>query len=210
MVRQAFQLPNGDDFFVSNSDTLFVLANVNADRARIYGFSLNMKLNFGNDWSFQSSLNFTEGRRSFQLKDEEGNMLLDTLVPQDHIPPLYGKTSLNYQRGKWQLRAVAHYQAAKPANEYAVSAIRLEDGKTILEREGSSDNIEQGVIDPLTARYRGTYAWTTFNLYSSYRIHKNLSLNFGVENILDIHYRTFSSGISAPGQNIIVGIKGHF
>ena len=34
-----------------------------------------------------------------------------------------------------------------------------------------------------------------------------LEFNFGIENILNKHYRTYSSGISAPGRNFIFGMR---
>ena len=58
--------------------------------------------------------------------------------------------------------------------------------------------------------YAGSLAWLTYNLYGDYQLNDKFSINFGVENILDLHYRTFSSGVSAPGRNIIIGIRGKF
>jgi hemoglobin/transferrin/lactoferrin receptor protein len=40
-----------------------------------------------------------------------------------------------------------------------------------------------------------------------YKFGDNFILTAGVENILDIRYRPYSSGIVAPGRNFIVGIK---
>ena len=50
----------------------------------------------------------------------------------------------------------------------------------------------------------GMPAWMTFNLRTSYKIHKLVTLNAGIENILDTQYRTFASGINAPGRNVFV------
>jgi len=46
-------------------------------------------------------------------------------------------------------------------------------------------------------------SWTIFNFKSSYILNKNLTLQAGVENITDIRYRPYSSGIVAPGRNFI-------
>ncbi|HQW22944.1 MAG TPA: TonB-dependent receptor [Bacteroidia bacterium] len=35
-------------------------------------------------------------------------------------------------------------------------------------------------------------------------MHKLVTLNAGIENILDTQYRTFASGINAPGRNVFV------
>jgi hemoglobin/transferrin/lactoferrin receptor protein len=62
------------------------------------------------------------------------------------------------------------------------------------------------------ANSNGLPAWYTLNgqmgcfVDSKKRIH----LNAGIENILDINYRTFSSGISAPGRNFKLGISVKF
>jgi hemoglobin/transferrin/lactoferrin receptor protein len=50
-------------------------------------------------------------------------------------------------------------------------------------------------------------AWMTINLKLGYRIHKNINLQAGVDNILDTQYRTFASGIHAPGRNIYVTLR---
>jgi hemoglobin/transferrin/lactoferrin receptor protein len=39
---------------------------------------------------------------------------------------------------------------------------------------------------------------------NSIEVYHNATLFVGVENILDTQYRTFSSGINAPGRNIYV------
>jgi hemoglobin/transferrin/lactoferrin receptor protein len=39
---------------------------------------------------------------------------------------------------------------------------------------------------------------------------KSTTIFAGVENILDIQYRTFSSGINAAGRNLYIGAKYNF
>ena len=46
----------------------------------------------------------------------------------------------------------------------------------------------------------GMPAWMTLNLRMSYKLHSLLSLETGIDNILDTQYRTFSSGINGPGR----------
>ena len=38
----------------------------------------------------------------------------------------------------------------------------------------------------------------------SYKFHKGLKVQIALENLMDQHYRTFASGLSAPGRNVIV------
>jgi hemoglobin/transferrin/lactoferrin receptor protein len=53
-------------------------------------------------------------------------------------------------------------------------------------------------------------SWWTFNFKASYEISETLSMSAGVENILDVRYRPYSSGIVAPGRNFIVALRAYF
>ena len=211
-------MPNGSPLFVSNGDTLFVQANVNADKATIYGLSANLDIRINDQWRLQSGISYTRGRRTFILKDNVGHVQLETLVPQDHIPPIYGQTQLSFQKGKFTLDGIVRYNGAKREDQYAVASVKLysgnECGNIIVDREGTADNIEQGVLNQnagsCESPYLGVYGWATVNFYTTYQATKNLTLNLAVENIADVHYRYFSSGLSAPGRNIILAFKGKF
>lgn len=215
IVRENFQLPDGASSFISQSDTFFVQTNINADQARIYGLSGNLQLSIGKNWRLLSGLNFTKGRRALQQSDIGGGMSIDTLVPMDHIPPMYGRTSLQYQFGDLRFEAALRYNSRKKASEYAISSYRYDANCGLrAEREGTADNIEQGVItnpaDPCDSPFLGVYGWTTLNFYVSYGLNSLFTLNLGMENITDIHYRSFASGLSAPGRNIILAFRGQF
>jgi len=56
----------------------------------------------------------------------------------------------------------------------------------------------------------GMPAWFTLNLRTNFNIHKNFMLQMSLENILDKNYRTFASGISAPGRNFSITIRNNF
>lgn len=56
----------------------------------------------------------------------------------------------------------------------------------------------------------GIPAWQTYNIKSSVSLFSGATLFAGLENILDLQYRTFSSGINAPGRNIYGGLKYDF
>jgi hemoglobin/transferrin/lactoferrin receptor protein len=53
----------------------------------------------------------------------------------------------------------------------------------------------------------GSLAWQTLNYSGSYHFSKFFTLTVGIENILNHHYRPYSSGISGPGRNYVVAIK---
>jgi len=53
-------------------------------------------------------------------------------------------------------------------------------------------------------------AWYTLNLKTAYQLNKHFNIQLAMENIFDVHYRTFASGISAPGRNFIIALRGNF
>ncbi len=106
------------------------------------------------------------------------------ISPLDHIPPLYGKAELKYSSAKTDQRLVVYYNGEKPIDQYG----------------GSADNPEYATTD-------GTPAWSTLNYYSSFRLNNGFQIQAAVENIFDIHYRPFASGVSAPGRNFILTLN---
>jgi len=68
---------------------------------------------------------------------------------------------------------------------------------------GTTDNLAE-------ATESGTPAWQTLNLRTSTRLSKTVILQVAVENITDRHFKTFASGLSAPGRNFIFSLKTFF
>ena len=56
----------------------------------------------------------------------------------------------------------------------------------------------------------GTPKWVTWNFAMTYNASSKWIFQLGVYNILDTQYRTFASGINAPGRNITASIKNSF
>ncbi len=108
--------------------------------------------------------------------------------PLDHIPPITGKTALNVSIQKFRGSFYMIYHGFKKIRDYNLVG---------------EDNIDN-------ATPFGTPDWMTLNISGNYTLHKNLSLQLAVENILDKHYRVFASGISAPGRNFIIALRGTF
>lgn len=108
--------------------------------------------------------------------------------PLAHIPPLYGNINLGYQLDRNDFLFSYRYNGWKRIEDYAL---------------GSSDNEDQATVD-------GTPSWYTLNFYYTRQIKEQTTLRFACENILDQHYRVFSSGISAPGRNFILSYSWAF
>jgi hemoglobin/transferrin/lactoferrin receptor protein len=118
-----------------------------------------------------------------------GRIVTDTTdYPLDHIPPVFGKTSFLFKVRKFKGEFFMLYNGWK----------RLKDYNLVGE-----DNI-------VYATSEGTSAWYTLNLRTTYHINKFLAVQFAVDNILDSYYRVFASGISAPGRNFSVTLRGSF
>jgi hemoglobin/transferrin/lactoferrin receptor protein len=108
--------------------------------------------------------------------------------PLDHIPPMYGKSELAWQGQRSILQLNVLYNSWKNIEDYSVNG---------------SDNLNEATED-------GNPAWWTLNLSFSHRLSDKVNAQINVENILDTHYKTYSSGISAPGRNIILSLKSAF
>ncbi|MEM9830093.1 MAG: TonB-dependent receptor [Bacteroidota bacterium] len=108
--------------------------------------------------------------------------------PLRHVTPWFGRTSLSYQQNKWRGEFFLRYNGAIAWEDLAPS----EQNKPHLYTEN------------------GSLAWYTLNVVGSYKILPEIDLQVGVENILDRHYRPYSSGISAPGINVFMALRGSF
>ena len=105
--------------------------------------------------------------------------------PLRHIAPLFGRAGVAYKTQKIKIEAYTEFNAQKDIDNFSPS----ERSKTHLYTD------------------EGSPAWATLNLKTSYQINEEVKLNAGIENILDKHYRPYSSGISAPGRNISLALR---
>ncbi|MFW0739973.1 TonB-dependent receptor plug domain-containing protein [Flavobacterium sp. T12S277] len=109
-------------------------------------------------------------------------------TPLDHIPPMYGKVGLKYENQLMLLDFYMLFNGKKDIRDYSMNG------------EDNEQYAPQG----------GMPSWQTINFKTSFTVDKNLSLYAGIENILDLQYRVFASGINASGRNISVAAKYHF
>ncbi|WPP49522.1 TonB-dependent receptor plug domain-containing protein [Catalinimonas niigatensis] len=105
-----------------------------------------------------------------------------------HAAPLFGSTRLSYREGKFRGEFSVRYNGAIAYEDLAPS----EQNKPYLYTED------------------GALAWYTLNLIGNYQFNEYLQFSGGMENILDRHYWPYSSGIAAPGRNLIVSLRAHF
>ena len=171
---------NGSPTIVYNGSTSNVVTIVNKKKGTIWGLSANMGADITQHFSFYSTLNYTYGR----INELPQN------YPMDHVPPVYGKTNLTGRFGKFTIEAIAMYNGKKRSADYN---LRGEDNQIY-----SADAVNGF-----------TPAWITANLRSSYKINKHATAQLAVENISDKFYRVFASGLSSPGRNIVITLRGN-
>jgi len=113
--------------------------------------------------------------------------------PVAHIPPNFGKIEVIKKINKLQARFLLLYSAGKRTEDFDTAGIdNLDETPFLGFSEVSGDEI-----------WAGLPSWYTLNFSIGYELSGSFGFNFGVENIMDAHYKTFSSGISAPGRNFI-------
>ncbi len=109
-------------------------------------------------------------------------------TPIDHIAPDHGRMGLRWSSKEWQWEAFMLFNGRKIKREYSPSG---------------EDNAQY-------APGGETPAWQTYNLRANWHVNKNLTASLAVENILDLNYRVFAGGISAPGRNLVATVRVSF
>ncbi len=109
-------------------------------------------------------------------------------MPLDHIPPSYGRLGIKHGTEKWNAEVFSVFNGWKRIADYNLNG---EDNEIYATKDGMP-------------------SWTTINFASYYTPTKKLSLGFQIENITDLNYRYFASGISAVGRNYILSCRVSF
>ncbi len=170
---------NGQDSVVYDGSMRKTIAVTNKNYAQIYGMQAVLDWRFYTNFYLKSSLNYSKGY------DSEGYGVR-------HVPPLFGGAHLIYNNTKWIADVNVKYNGK----------IRYKD---LALKETSKKHMYE--LDDEGNPY--SPAWYTLNFNFSYQVMPNFTLAFAVENILDCRYRPYSSGIAAPGRNVILSIRLH-
>jgi hemoglobin/transferrin/lactoferrin receptor protein len=109
-------------------------------------------------------------------------------VPLRHTTPNFGQSALTYKAKKVKTEFYVKYNGARKIKDFSPSELNK----------------------PHLYNADGSLAWITYNLRGSYQFTEKLSATAAIENITDLHYRPYSSGISAPGRNLVVSLRGSF
>lgn len=179
LVRRDFTF-GGEREIVYNGELSNVQAIQNAANAYVYGFEFGAEAFFGKNWSFLGNLTLTEGV-------EEDDSGLES--PARHAAPTFGDAHIIWKNDKFKADFFLNYNGELDFNDLALS----EQNKAFIYAQDENGN-------PFSP------SWYTLNFRSRYQFSNALHANIALENITDQRYRTYSSGIVAPGINFIASL----
>lgn len=183
MVRRDFTL-NGQDSIIYNDELSKVYAIQNAAEAYVMGAHAGIELKLPLGLVFYTRLNY-------QIGEEE--MADGTKSPSRHAAPFFATAGLSFEKDKLNMTLYSIYNAAISHENLNIE----ERQKAVLYAKDKNGN---------------PYApsWYTLNFKAMYDITENFSLSAGLENITDRRYRVYSSGLTAPGRNMIISFRANF
>jgi len=180
MVRRATTV-EGKDSILYNGKMSKAYSIQNAAFAEIYGFHAGFELDLPLGFYLSS-------RYNVQIGKEELNS--GTTTNSRHAAPAFGLSTLGYKKGKIHLQFYAVYSASV-------------SHKNLNEEERQKPAIYAKDLNgkPYSPD------WYTLNMKGMITVFKSTTLNIGLENLTNQRYRTYSSGIVAPGFNAIIGLS---
>jgi hemoglobin/transferrin/lactoferrin receptor protein len=183
MVRRDYTL-NGQDSIIYKNEMSKVQAIQNAAFATVYGLQAEIEVRIPQGFGFSSQINYQKGEE--ELDD-------GTTSPLRHAAPWFGMTSLTYSADKLKMDLYATYNGEVSFKNLPPE----EQGKDYMYAKDANGN-------PYSP------AWYTLNFKVMYQVTDVFSISGGVENLTDVRYRPYSSGITAPGRNFILSLKASF
>lgn len=168
---------NGQDSILYDGELSQIQMLTNASWANIGGLSSQFLYSPTNHINLRGSLNWQTGRDSDNL-------------PVRHVAPMFGNLHCLWKQESFNIDLYALYNGE-------ISFDKLVPDERDKPYMYASD--ENG--NPYSP------AWWTLNLKGNYKVSEMLILSAGIENILNIRYRPYSSGIVAPGMNFIFSLN---
>ena len=180
LVRRDFTL-NGASEIVYDGELSQVQAIQNAAKANVYGIQAGVEVKLPTGFRFSTDLNFQKGEEELDNGDKS---------PSRHAAPFFGISRVGYANSKVDLELNFQFSDKVAFKDLAEE----EKGKKEIYARDRNGN-------PYSP------SWYTLNLKSMYKLTENFTLTAGIENITDQRYRPYSSGIVAPGKNIILAVR---
>ena len=183
LVRRDF-LFDGESEILYNGELSRVQAIQNAASANVHGFEFGLEAFLTDKISVTSNLTITEG-----IEEEDDG----TDSPGRHVPPTFADLHLVWRNQKFRSDLFLNYNGEVTFEDLALS----ERAKPYIYAADANGN-------PFSP------SWYTLNFRSQYTISNAFKVTANLENITDQRYRSYSSGIVAPGINLILGLGYHF
>ncbi|WBU90423.1 TonB-dependent receptor [Cellulophaga omnivescoria] len=183
LVRRDFTF-NGEKEIEYHGELSNVQAIQNAAKAYVHGVELGVDAYFTEHLSLSSNLTFTKG-----IEEEEDG----TETPGRHVAPTFGDIHLIWKNDKIKTDLFFNFNGEVSYSNLSSS----ERSKDYIYATDSNGN-------PYSPN------WQTLNFNTSYKLTNNLIATVGWQNITNQRYRTYSSGIVAPGTNLISSISYQF
>ncbi|MCP4978223.1 MAG: TonB-dependent receptor [Maribacter sp.] len=179
LVRRNY-LFNGLSQIEYNGELSNVQAMQNAAKAYVYGFEFGLEAFLSENLSLISNLTLTEG-----IEEEDDG----TDTPARHVAPTFGDFHLVWKNQNLKTDLFLNYNGEIANYDLATS----EQSKSYIYAQDSN-----GL--PYSP------SWYTLNLRCQYNLTNAFKVSLGIENITNQLYRSYSSGIAAPGTNLILGV----
>lgn len=161
-----------------------VLAMQNAASAEVYGIQASARVRLPLGFSLSAQANIQHGTE--ELEDGSRSTLR-------HASPFFGRARLSYQWHRLRAELSSTFQATRHHSDMP------EEEKT--KREIYALDTDGNAYAP---------GWVCYDLRASYEFPHRIRLTLALENLTDLRYRTYSSGISAPGRNLVIAASWHF
>jgi hemoglobin/transferrin/lactoferrin receptor protein len=174
-----------DQFQYNGNDSILydgVMSGVYANQNKQKAYLYGFSTNFKAQVNEKLSMSFLMNYTYGRIKTDSSD------YPLDHIPPFMMRLQFSYTHAKFSGEFFANYNGWKRLKDYYLNG---EDNEQYATPEGMP-------------------AWFTLNLRVSYKLHKLITIQSGIDNILDTQYRTFASGINAPGRNFFATMRFHY
>lgn len=183
LVSHTFTL-SGEDSILYAGEMSQVMAVQNAAYANVYGIQAGLEIKTKSGFGFSTRFNYQKGIE--ELDDA-------TTSPLRHAAPYFGVAHLTYTKSKLKLDLYTQYSGEVSYTNMAEE----ERGKAYM--YATDDN-----GDPYSP------AWATLNLKMIYQFSNHFTVSGGVENLTDVRYRPYSSGMVSPGRNFILAVRANF
>lgn len=183
IVRRPFTF-NGQDSVLYDGSLSRVEALQNVGKATVWGAQALAEVWLSRWLSIYSIANWVNGKETDDSKNEQ--------VPLRHAPPFYGSSGIRYSKHGFSADVTVQYN----------STIRFED-------LAPSEQAKPTIYAKDTQGRPYSPGWYALHAKVGYQW-KRMLLSVGWENITNQRYRTYSSGIVAPGSNLVCSIRYHW